>query len=86
MYNVLGGYNSLVSGAAFELAPLTANSSSIGNEPSITYAISGVFNLNPDAINSSSIAKTPVISFGQSQIIGNVTVSYAADLYTVTFK
>jgi hypothetical protein len=109
-YNQANGYNVAVAVAAFELTPLTVNSLSIGNEPSITfsdvfqlspntanslslalepvitYVVAGVFNLNPEIVNSSSLARIPVISFGATQIIGNVTVGYADDLYTVTFK
>ena len=86
MYNTLGGYNSIVAGAAFQLSPEVSNSLSLALDPSITYVVAGVFNLNPETVSSLSLARTPMISFGQSQVIGTVTTSFAPDLYTAQFK
>ncbi len=42
--------------------------------------------ITPLTINSSSIALNPIVTFEQSQKIGNITASFADDLYSVKYK
>ena len=42
--------------------------------------------ITPITINSSSIALNPIVTFEQSQKIGNITASFADDLYSVKYK
>jgi hypothetical protein len=69
---------------ALTLNPNQANSSSIALNPTITFT--GALTLSPNVVNSTSIALRPSLSFGQTQVIGTVTASFAPDLYTVKFK
>jgi hypothetical protein len=70
--------------SAFVLSPDVVNSSSVSLDPAFNFL--GAFNLSPSVVNSNSDALNPIFSFGQTQVIGTVTASYAPDLYTVTFK